>query len=282
MSLALLKQDTYDLKLTAKELEDLLAKPEYKAYKRLDYENLKQNKPELYDGVQKMDSVVSFGMDVINLFDTLMADLKRLPTQKEYIDAGLPICQRYWEENKYTHEKINGYPFTAGVKLGCMDRLARTYTSKLVELHLELTLKDLGYKVKTHPLVDAIMGVDMIVEDDKKRYFVHVTTSRFGQAGAEKTVKRKEKRGKFKVGSAWVRYGRDFEGDCILCYESTAPLNDGSTKWINGNPVFDRDYIQQYFASKRLSKAGELLNKPSKLDQFRLWARGTLKVAINL
>jgi hypothetical protein len=280
MTLSIFKQKTYNLKLTVNQLEELLAQPEYKAFKRLDYS---QVQPELMDGVKKMDSVVSFGKGAIDLFDNLTAELKRLPTQKEYIEAGLPIYEAFWNENRLTHEKINGYPFTKGVKLGCMDRLARTYTSKVVELHLELLLKDMGLTVKTHPLLDSVMGVDMVVEDDIKRYYVHVTTSKHGIAGAVKSVERKEKRGKFMVGSTWVSYGRDFTGDCILCYESTAPLNDGSTKWINNIPLFNREYLEEYFALKRLGKTGELLtSKQSKLEDFKLWAKVNLKMNLNI
>jgi hypothetical protein len=278
--LSIFKQQTFDLGLTVTQLEELLAQPQYKAFQRLDYSKVQ---PELMDGVKKMDSVVSFGQEAIDLFDKLTAELKRLPTQKEYIDAGLPIYEAFWNENRLTHDKINGYPFTKGVKLGCMDRLARTYISKVVELHLELLLKDMGFVVKTHPLLDSVMGVDMIVEDGKKRYYVHVTTSKHGVAGAEKSVMHKEKRGKFKIGSLWVQYARDFSGDCILCYESVTPLHDGSTKWINNIPLFNREYLQEYFAMRKLGSKGELLSaKGSKLDSFKLWAKGTLKMNINI
>ncbi|MED4619466.1 hypothetical protein [Priestia megaterium] len=177
-----------ELNYTLEELETLLAKPEYRAYNRLNYSNV----PEaLYDGVKKMDNVVSFGQEVIDLFDNMVDRLGRLPSQKEYIAEGLPLYEAFWKENQYTHKKINGYPWTKGVKLGIMDRIARTYTSKLVELHLELMLKELGFTVKAHPLLDSVMGVDLVVEDDEKIYYVHVTTSKYGVAGAEKSVMRK-------------------------------------------------------------------------------------------
>lgn len=275
------RTDSLDaLAYSVQELESLLSKPEYKAFKRLDYSTL----PEpLMDGVEKMDSIVSFGQEAIDLFDNLVADLKRLPTQKEYIDAGLPIYEAYWAENKYSSPKINGYPFTKGVKLGVMDRMARTYTSKVVELHLELLLKEMGYKVISHPLMDSIMGVDLVVEDDKKRYYIHITTSKHGQQGAERSVRSKEKRGNFSLGGTWVSYGRDFKGDCILCYESLTPLHDGSTKWINNNPVFNRDFLEEYMALRRLGNKGELLSSgQNKLQGFKEWAEATLKVNISI
>lgn len=267
--------------ITVEQLEDLLAQPEYKAYKRVDYKALSD---ELFDGVKIAENVITFGQGIITLFDDLIKQTKRIPTQKEYIDAGIIICQNFWAENQYTLNTINGYPFTKGVKLGCMNRLARTYTSKIVELHLELLLKDLGFKVISHPLIDSVMGVDIVAEDDLKRYYIHVTTSTKGHYHAEKSVKVKEKRGKFKVGEAWVVFGRDFTGDCILCYEYGMPFTDGSTKWINNNPVFNKEYIKNYFALRKLSETrGELLSNPnSKLDYFKAWAEVTLKEQITI
>lgn len=269
-----------DLGLTCRELEKLLSKPQYKAVKRVDYKKLS---PALMIGVKKVESIVSFGQEAIYLFDNLASELNRLPTMTEYIEAGMPIYQQYWNDNKETHPKINGFPFEKGVRIGVQDRLARTYTSKVVELHLELLLKELGYKVYSHPLIDNIMGVDLIVEDNKKRYYIHVTTSKRGQNGAEKSVRQKEKRGKFLIGETWVQYGRDFSGDCVLCYESLIPLRDNSTKWINNNPVFKKSYIFDYIEYRRIGNKGELLtSEQSKLQDFKDWAKTILKVDIEV
>lgn len=269
-------------KYTVNELEAILDKPEYKAFKRLDYDSVQ---PALMDGVRKQDDIISFGQEAIDLFENLTNDLGRIPTQKEYIEASLPIHQTFWEENQLTHNKINGYPFTKGVKLGIMDRIARNYTSRIVELHLELLLRDMGYTVKTHNLIDVLMGVDLIIEDGFKRHYIHVTTSKYSRQIAEKSVMRKQKRGSLKVGSNFVRYCRDFKGDLILCYDSLTPLGEDSTKRINNNPVFKRAYIEEYLAVKRLGNSGEKMSQPiskpvSKLDDFILWAKANLNIEI--
>lgn len=266
---------------TVRELEALLATAPYKAIKRLNYTALYQREPRLKKEINKMDSVTSFGEKAIDLFDDLSKDLGRLPTQKEYIQAGIPVYRDYWNNNKYSNKKINGYHWTQGIELGVTDRLARTYTSKVVELQLELLLKDLGYKVYTHPLIDAVMGVDIVAEDDKKRYYIHVTTSKKGQAGAEESVRSKEKRGSFMVDGVWVNYCRDFSIDSVLCYESTTALQDGSTRFVNGNPVINRDFLEYYMICKRIGKQGELLSAGySKLDDFKEWAKANVKVDI--
>ena len=52
-----------------------------------------------------------------------------------------------------------------------------------------------------------------IIEDDLKRYYIHVTTSKNGVAFAEKSVMEKESRNNFKFGTKWFKYSRDFSGD---------------------------------------------------------------------
>lgn len=261
--------------ITKRQLEDLLAQPEYKAFKRVNYATLTD---ELREGVLKAEAVTSFGTEVINQFDEFLLQQGRLPTQKEYVEQGLALYQKFWEDNKDTHRVINGYSFTKGVKLGCMNRLARTYNSKLVEIHLELMLSEMGFAVKSHPLLDAVMGVDMVIQDDLKRYYIHVTSSSKGKSFAEKSVKKKESRGKFLHRGKWVSYGRDFKRDTILCYSSFPIKGDNSTKWINNLPLFKEEYIREQLLCMELSvNQGERLEEGySKLAYFKAWAENTL------
>lgn len=268
---------------TVRELENLLATAPYKTRTRLNYGAIARNNPKLKKEIDRMDRVATFGDKAINLFDNLSLHLGKIPSQREYIKAGLPIYREYWENNKYSDTKIDGYPWTVGIETGVIDRMSRAYTSKIVETHLELLLKELGFGVFTHPLVDSVLGVDLVVTDDRKRYYLHVTTSKNGQAGAEEAVKRKESRGKFKVNGAWVEYTRDFTGDIVICYESVTPLHDNSTKFINGNPVFNKDFVEYYFMCKRIGGKGELLSSTqSKLQDFNEWAKSTVKTDIGI
>lgn len=260
---------TIKLPKTVADLEGLLSKKEYQAPKRLQYSRLKGR---LREGVFKMDGVVTWGPESITLFDDLLEKFERIPTATEYIQEGLVMMEAYWRANKYTHPKIEGYPFTKGVKLGCADRLLRTYLSKIVELHTKLLLKSMGFKVQEHPLLDAVMGVDLVVENHKKRYYLHITTAKTGESGAIRSVRRKENRGHFMVDGRWVNYTRDFTGDAVLFYPQVP--NTGIAKMINGMPVLTKDYLTFYFDLKDISgKHGEPLDaSPSKLDKFCKWA----------
>lgn len=255
---------------TAPTLEELLSTKKYKAVARLDYSKV----PNHYmDGVRKMDNVRTFGVEITELFDKLFTEYGRLPTQREYIAAGMPICKAYWEDNRYS-ESINGYPFTKGVEMGITDRLARTYSSKVVEMHLELMLQDMGYKVLSHPVIDMVMGVDMIVQDEYARYYLHVTTSVRGHDAAEKNVMQKEKRGHLEVEGEKYRYYRNFKQDCIIVFETGRKLPYQSTKWVNGHPLFYREYVDHYMAAKRLGNKKELLTgNINRLDDFVQWVQ---------
>ncbi|MFG3611430.1 hypothetical protein [Rummeliibacillus stabekisii] len=261
---------------TANNFESLLHRKEYKAPKRLVYGNLSAH---LREGVYKMDSVVSFGQDSIELFDNLIEKLHRLPTPKEYISEGLVIMENYWKENRHTNKKIGGYPFNKGVKLGCADRLLRTYISFIVEIHLQLLLKEKGFKVCEHPLIDSIMGVDLIAENHKKRYYIHVTTSKRGEGGSIQSVKHKEKRGLFLFGGEWHNYSRDFSGDVVLHYPQKAV--GGMAKEVNNLILLEKEYLDFFFDLKDISsKHGEPLGRPSKLLRFNEWTRAALNIDV--
>lgn len=267
-----------DLQITSDQLQELLNTAPYRAFKRLDYQLVPEH---LMDGVEKQDDVVTFGQELMYLFDNLAQQLGRLPTQKEYLEAGMPYTVAYWKEHQYTNPKINGYPYTKGVELGCKDRIARTYSSKIIELQLELILKELGFKVYTNPLLDTIAGVDIVAEDDSKRYYIHVTTSSRGVDQALKAVRKKEKRGKFLIGSSWVNYGRDFRNDLVICYDSRQYEDSPSTQWANNNPLLKKGFVEEFMALRKLGNKGELLSSNrNKLQDFADWAKAMLKVDI--
>lgn len=266
---------------SSKQLEELLSESQYKVFKRVDYNGLPN---DLREGVFKAEAVTSFGKEALGLFDNLCNDLGRLPTQKEFVDKGLPLYEAYWNKYQDSHKAINGHPFDKGAKLGCMNRLARNYISRVVETHLELLLKEMGFTVKSHPLIDSVMGVDLVIEDHMKRYYIHVTTSIHGRDRAEKSVMKKESRGSFTVKGKWVSFARDFSGDVILCYKSGSPdETDESTKWINNLPLFKKEYIEEYFLMAQLSvRKGEGINAPHcKLEYFKAWAKANLKEEIS-
>lgn len=256
---------------TSEKIEFLLAKEMYKPVDRM-------NKHELSDSerqeVNSLERITSFGQDILDLFDTMLEKKGTLPTQKEFTDAGVPLMLKYLRDFK-SEIKI-----TKTIREACKLRLTRTYMSKVVELHLECLLAETfpDMKLKTDPLLDTVMGVDFVLEDSKKRYYLHVTSN---TPFAMKMLKQKERRGGYKVGTTYVSYSRDFEGDIILKYDPNAETD--VTQIINGFPLFKASFIDWQIGVARISKRkGELLSIPySKLDHFKDWAE-TNHLTVNL
>lgn len=215
--------------------------------------------------VQVLERITSFGQDSIDLFDNMLQENLLLPTQREYCEEGVELMVTWIRENRPE------IPITKVLREACKLRLTRTYMSKCTEIHLEAVIKEElpHLTVRTANLLDSVMGVDIVLEDDKKRYYVHVTSN---TAFAQKMLIEKEDRGGLRVGNSYKRYSRDFTGDVILKYD--VYKESATTMLINGFPLFKPEYISDRFAIARIQPSkGELLSVPySKLQHFKDWA----------
>lgn len=256
---------------TSEYIKALLSKEEYSPIERKD--------KNLYTAderkeVNEIEAIVSFGEDSINLFDTLIHQLGTLPTQREYVRKGLVHMYAWIEENRPDIE------LTVIKREACLQRLTRTYMSKVIELHLECTIKEYlpELNVKTYSLIDSVMGVDLIAEDDKKRYYVHVTSN---TPFAQGMLEQKENRGGYRVGNTYVQYSRDFSGDLILRYDTHKESD--TTDIVNGFPLFNVGYVVWRFRlARETARVGEDINAPySKLQHFKDWAKTYLSEDID-
>ncbi|MFB4158913.1 hypothetical protein ACE1TF_03415 [Geomicrobium sp. JSM 1781026] len=219
------------MKFTVNYIEETIARTEYAPIKRLDKHTLsKERKAELH----QVEDIVSFGGEVIYLFDELVHMYEALPSQKKYVNAGVNKMLKYMTDFEPDIE------VTTVMVEGCKLRLTRTYMSRLVELHLQAVIREElpNFKHIEYMYVDSVMGVDLVLEDDQKRYYVHVTSN---TPQAKAMLKNKESTGGLSVNRTYVPYSRDFDGDLILKYETSQAST--STKFINGFPLFDTDYV---------------------------------------
>lgn len=261
------------LKLTSVEIEELLQQEEYSPVPRLDKRGLSaEDKQEVY----RLERRVSFSNELLDLFDYMVRDKGTLPTQAEYIEQGLPFMLHYLE-----HEAVEKMPITDLVRAICSLRLGRTYMSKVIEVHLYKTVKELlpHLKIYSHPLLDTIGGVDYIVEDEAKRYYTHITSN---TPFASKMLLHKEKRGGYQIKDTFIKYNRDFTGDLILKYDVTG--NTETTINVNGFPLFRAEYLADRFDLAFIQKSvGEpLTTEYSKLQTFKDWARTMLNVKVTV
>ncbi|MGG1230457.1 hypothetical protein [Bacillus halotolerans] len=258
--------------LTSKEIERLLALEEYKPIERLDKATLTATEKAQ---VREVEEVVSFGQDLIELFDWFIEAKGTLPTQKQYVNSGINKMLTWFASNKPDLE------ITTIMVEACKTRLTRTYMSRVIELHFEACLREYvpHLKIISHPLIDSVMGVDIVAEDDNKRYYIHITSN---TPMAKRMLKEKEKRGGYRVGNAFIKYNRDFTGDLMLMYDIHEESD--TTKIVNGFPLFRPEFIvwRLDIASRSVS-AGEFLTVTySKLQHFLHWAEHQLKLNIEL
>lgn len=256
-------------KMTSERLERILAKPEYQTQPFWDRNKLT---PEEKAQVNQFESITSFGGSLANLFEDMMNQLGHIPTQKEYIEKGIGITQEWLIDNR-KHPKVKGLPFNQVVRKACAERLARTWVSNIVEIHTKLLIQETlpNHKVFTHDLLDIVAGVDLVVEDSDRRYYVHIfKNTEWGM----KAFKQKEKRGGLFKGKKFIKYKRNFSGDVILAYEWDTRTDHTSTKFINGIPLFKKDFIEWKFTMIQRKSLGEdLATIPSKLDNLQSWVK---------
>lgn len=259
-----------DVKLTTKQIENLLSQEEYSPVDRMDKSLLTAE--QRYE-VSILENVTSFGLASITLFEDMVNERQSLPSQAEYVEAGMPLMVAHLQEHR------PDIVITETAEQALTIRMTRTYMSKVIEMHLEAILKEYmpEMKVKTYALLDSVMGVDLVLEDDKKRYYVHVTSN---TPFAQKMLGQKEGRGGHRVGNTYIKYSRDFTGDLILRYDT---FNESdTTQMVNGFPLFKPDFIvERFFIAKRQSAIGESLSVSySKLDHFTDWAKTYVGVEI--
>lgn len=266
-------------KLTVEKLEKRLASPEYKIREFWDRSTLTEEERKQ---VNAYESISSFGSDVANLFENMIEQLGHVPSQEAFINRGVELTREWFCDNMLKNPRLKGVPFNKVVQKATEERLARTWVSMVVELHTKLLIQETmpHLKVIQHDLLDLVMGVDLVVEDDKKRYYIHIFKN---TSWGMKAFKIKEKRGGLMKGKQFIKYKRDFTGDSILAYEWDKRTDHTSTKFINGIPLFNAEFIEwKFMMMKRSSSIGEAVNtKDSKLNHLNDWLEKNFDKRVN-
>lgn len=260
-------QDSIDLYkqtgLTVAEIEKLLKQPEYTAIiPDYSFKNSK-NKRET-DAVEK---VVSFGKELGDLFENLSLENNRIPTQKEFLDAQLVIMKDFWL-NKASKADTKGIEWTDAVEKACINRTLRTYTSQLVEYHTITAMRELfpewGIYSSSH--LDLLLGVDLVVETEKKFMYVHIFKN---STHGFKAFYKKEKRGGSKINGKFKKFHRDFTGDKCLVFDYHPNQFSDTTQFINGHPLFKTEFLEkQFLLFDKFNQIGTLKAEETKLRQL--------------
>lgn len=247
-----------DLQLTVGSLELLLKQPEYIAVEPARFGKMtRMQKSE----VGTAEKVTGFGHAVGDSFEGLMKQFGRVPSQKEYADYSLAKIKEWW-----TVERA-GTAWSDIVEQAVYNRQLRSYSSHLVELHTMLALRELfpDWNIYCTDSIDLLMGVDLVIETEQKRLYIHIFKN---SKSAFKAYKKKEFRGGRKNNSGkFIKYKRDFTGDKSLQYDWSHSQCSESTQFINGNPLFKKEYLfTQLSMFNRFQQFGEPLSELTKLQ----------------
>ena len=244
------------LGLTAEKLRATLTNPDYAV---TEYHKMigKVNK----DIEATVERVTGFGVKMASAFESLSVDLARVPTPVEFNKYCLTIAEEFWR-----HSKPDGIAWNETVAMAVANRNYRCYISQVVELHAMLQLRELfpEWKVFGSDLLDNLMGVDIVVETESKRLYLHVMkNSKYSFMAFRKKQTRgglRDSKGKFH------RYHRDFTGDKTLMYEGRPESSSDTTEFINGLPLFKAEWLEtQLLLFNTFSQFGEPLADSQKL-----------------
>lgn len=253
------------LGLSADGLKETLAKPEYavQPYQKIEG---KVNK-----GIEAtVERVTGFGTKMGSAFEVLCNELARVPTQKEFNEYCLELVEEFWRRNP-----PEGIQWDATVSTAVANRNYRCYISQIVELHCVLLLRELfpEWKIVGSDVLDTLMGVDIVVETETKRLYLHVMkNSKYSFLAFRKKQKRggmRDQAGKFH------RYYRDFTGDKTLMYEGRQESCSETTEFVNGLPLFKREWLKdQLSLYDAFPQFGEALEGSKKLEYMENYLAG--------
>ena len=249
------------LDLTVADLERELASPAYEMV-----EPVWVHEKKVMDAVEK---VTGFGTEVGNIFEDLVMQLGRVPTVKEYCAAVLPEVELFWKA-----DQCDGIEWGAEVIHAVNNRNIRAYKANINELHCVLALRELfpDWGIYSSDELDLLAGVDIVVETEKKRLFLHLyRNSKFSFIAYRKKQRRG---GKKNTVGKFVRYYRDFEGDKSLMYEGNPAMTSDTTKFINGIPLFKLGWLEnQLVLFDTFKQFGEPLENSGKLAYMEKYLR---------
>lgn len=248
-------QESLSVKTVA-QLEKLLQSPQYAAVQRLDYETKAERK-----AAATVERVTGFGTNMANAFEVLSEQLQTIPTQEQFNDYCLQLAEQFWAESS-----PEGTSWNHSIEKAVTNRNYRCWIAQINELHCSLLIQELFpyWTVVNSNDIDLLMGVDLIVETEQKRLYLHIfKDSKYSFLAFRK----KEQRGGRKdCNGIFHKYARDFTGDKALMY-SARNVDTESTKFVNGIPLFKGEWLEnQLLTFDHFEQFGEPLKSGDKLQ----------------
>lgn len=217
---------------------------------------------------------------ISHLFDELKKELKRVPSQQEYISAGLVKAEEFFEPGRayiWKRREHANFNWDEDLQASVKHRLARTYRSLLIEESVvDYVRSRTDLKCASSSVIDMTFGADLVVMDTEqtKLYYIHIM-SRYGvQYYREKGFREPyimDTQGKKRY---WKRnWGK---AHMPLVFQNEV---GGRMQEVNGNLVFKQDWLEEYFEDLIEGDRFEEYNSDAEFIQFYEW---TVKYKIKL
>lgn len=258
-------------KLSTKELRALLATDYYKA--------------GFYFTcfIQEFEDLGDYG-NIKTLFDDLLQQLGRPPSQQEYVLAGTERAKEFFKPNtgsgeasihpvwkKWGNEDVTFY-WNKELLIAVQSRLARTYPSYMVEYSAIITLKEMypNFQIGSNNFVDTVFGADIVVasREQDKVFYIHVISN---TPTSRKFLKQKAKRKGFcyDVNGNKKFYTRDWSrGHIEMAYDHSTTNH---TEDINGNFIMKPEYIKEVVEAGLGSPDADRYTDNCQINTFHYW-----------
>lgn len=259
--------------LSIKQLEELLKTDAYRA----------TNYP--CHNLPEFEELSDYG-NIKTLFDDLLTQLGRPPSQKEYVTAGTARAKEFFKPNTfggrasvhtaYKNGKTKQLSFIWNSELitAVQKRLSRTYPSLLVEYSTIIMLKEMypNFKLAANLYIDGIFGADIVVasKEHNRVFYIHVirNSASSRQLLKEKATRKGFCQDVFGHNKYFIRNWSTSHTELAYdTHESSRTAN------INGNFIMKPEYVREVIEGEIHSSAANSdgFNSHSQISIFHTW-----------
>lgn len=229
----------------------------------LNTEEFKQQEYEYHYNTE-FEKLPDYG--VIDLYDDLKKEFGRIPSQTEYIESGLIIAEDFFTKKRYSKT----FEWDESLIKSVKNRLARTYNSYLIESQVELYLKEkTDIRLAFNKMLDKKFGADICILKDDRIYYLHIAKdSKYSRSMLSDKGTRKPFILYNNTKYWWKRnWGKAHHK---LLFNFT---DDNMMIEINGNYLFNDNYLKKYFEELFESNDYDEHSNDSEIAQFYRFLR---------
>lgn len=213
---------------------------------------------------------------ISTLFDDLCTELKRIPTQTEYIESGSRRAATFFQNQ--SHHYVPRYKcsikfyYDEHLKHAIRYRLSRTYPSYIIEQQVKEYLENYeDVEITCSKHLDLNFGVDLVIRYKQTQlYYLHIVAN---SHSAKRLIENKGTRKSYIPHNGTKHYWTRNWGPAHTLLSFNTKLTDRMQE-INGNLLFNEHYLDIYFNNLFSTGMYELDNEQSEIHEFYTFLTG--------